>query len=168
MLNSFKVGDNAVYPAHGVGVVKAIETREISGRKQSFYILKILDNGMTIMVPTNNIQSVGLREVIKRSKVSEIFKILRKRKVKLDHQTWNRRYREYMEKIKTGSVYEIAAVLRDLFLLKHEKELSFGEKKMLDTARSLLVKELSLAKKVKEEAIEKEIKTIFGAAFSVA
>ena len=158
----FKVGDNAVYPAHGVGVVKAIEIREISGRKQSFYILKILNNEMTIMVPTDSIESVGLREVIKRSKVSEIFKILRKRKVKLDHQTWNRRYREYMEKIKTGSLYEIAAVLRDLFLLKHEKELSFGEKKMLDAARSLLVKELSLAKKVKEDFIVKELKKIFG------
>jgi len=160
----FKIGDNAVYPAHGVGLVKSIETKEISGKKQSFYILKILDNDMTVMVPIDNIQSVGLREVIKRSKVSEIFKILRKRKVKLDHQTWNRRYREYMEKIKTGSLYEIAAVLRDLFLLKHEKELSFGEKKMLDTARSLLVKELSLAKKVKETAIEKELKKIFGSA----
>ena len=76
----FKVGDNAVYPAHGVGVIKAIETREISGKKQSFYILKILDNEMTIMVPTDNIESVGLREVISRGKVSEIFKILRKRK----------------------------------------------------------------------------------------
>src|SRR3989344_5908943 len=159
---SFKVGDNAVYPAHGVGIVKAIETREISGKKQSFYILKILDNEMTIMVPTDNIESVGLREVIKRSRVIDIYKILRKRKVKLDHQTWNRRYREYMEKIKTGSVYEIAAVLRDLFLLKHEKELSFGGKKMLDTARSLLVKELSLAKKVKEDFIVKELKKIFG------
>src|SRR3990167_8970011 len=157
----FKVGDNAVYPAHGVGVVKAIEIRDISGRKQSFYILKILNNEMTIMVPTDSIESVGLREVIKRSKVSEIFKILRKRKVKLDHQTWNRRYREYMEKIKTGSLYEIAAVLRDLFLLKVEKELSFGERKMLDTARSLLVKELSLARRVKEELVEKEIKKIF-------
>lgn len=160
----FKVGDNAVYPAHGVGVIKAIETREISGKKQSFYILKILDNEMTIMVPTDNVESVGLREVISKSKVIEIFKILRKRKVKLDHQTWNRRYREYMEKIKTGSVYEIAAVLRDLFLLKVEKELSFGERKMLDTARCLLVKELSLARKVTEEIVDKEIKKIFGGA----
>ncbi len=157
------MGDNAVYPAHGVGVIKAIETREISGKKQSFYILKILDE-MTIMVPTDNVESVGLREVISKSKVIEIFKILRKRKVKLDHQTWNRRYREYMEKIKTGSVYEIAAVLRDLFLLKVEKELSFGERKMLDTARCLLVKELSLARKVTEEIVDKEIKKIFGGA----
>jgi CarD family transcriptional regulator len=161
-MTSFNVGDHAVYPAHGVGLVEAIEIREISGKKQSFYILKILDNEMTVMVPTDNLESVGLRSVIPRRRVGEIFKILRKRKVKLDHQTWNRRYREYMEKIKTGSVYEIAAVLRDLFLLKVEKELSFGERKMLDTARSLLVKELSLAKKVKEETIEKEIHKIFG------
>ncbi|MBI4041156.1 MAG: CarD family transcriptional regulator [Deltaproteobacteria bacterium] len=158
----FSIGDHAVYPAHGVGVIQAIETREISGKRQSFYILRILDNEMTVMVPTDNVASVGLREVISKRQVEEIFKILRKRKVKLDHQTWNRRYREYMEKIKTGSVYEIAAVLRDLFLLKVEKELSFGERKMLDTARSLLVKELSLARKVKEETIEKEIQKIFG------
>ena len=159
---SFNIGDHAVYPAHGVGVVQSIETKEISGKKQSFYILKILDNEMTVMVPTDNVASVGLREVIPRRQVNDIFKILRKRKVRLDHQTWNRRYREYMEKIKTGSVHEIAAVLRDLFLLRVEKDLSFGERKMLDTARSLLVKELSLAKKVKEETIEKEIHKIFG------
>ena len=161
---SFKVGDNAVYPAHGVGIVKAIETREISGKKQSFYILKILDNEMTIMVPTDNIESVGLREVIKRSRVLDIYKILRKRKVKLDHQTWNRRYREYMDKIKTGSVYEIAEVLRDLSLLRKQKELSFGERKLLDTARTLLVKELAIAQKKEELRVAEEIDKIFEAA----
>jgi len=159
----FKVGDNAVYPAHGVGVVQSIETREISGKKQSFYILRILDNDMTIMVPTDNAKSVGLREIIPKNRVSEVYKILKQKKVKVDHQTWNRRYREYMEKITTGSVFEIAEVLRDLFLLKYEKELSFGERKMLDTARSLLVKELSLSKKVAETKVEDEINKIFQA-----
>ena len=91
------------------------------------------------------------------------YKILKEKKTVIsDHQTWNRRYREYMEKIKTGSLYEIAEVLRDLYLLKHEKELSFGERKMLDTAKSLIVKEISIAKKTNEEMVEKDLRDIFG------
>jgi CarD family transcriptional regulator, regulator of rRNA transcription len=157
----FKPGDKAVYPAHGVGEVKAIETREISGNKQTFYILRILDNGMTIMVPTQNVKSVGLREIIGEDQVEEVYEILQERDITVDNQTWNRRYREYMDKIKSGSVYEIAEVLRDLSLLKFEKELSFGERKMLDTARSLLVKELSIAQGITEEDTLKEIQKIF-------
>src|SRR3989338_7829675 len=157
----FKPGDKAVYPAHGGGEVKAIETREISGNKQTFYILRILDNGMTIMVPTQNVKSVGLREIIGEEQVDEVYEILRERDITVDNQTWNRRYREYMDKIKSGSVYEIAEVLRDLSLLKFDKELSFGERKMLDTARSLLVKELSIAQSCSEEEILKEIQKIF-------
>jgi CarD family transcriptional regulator len=159
----FKPGDKAVYPAHGVGEVKAIETREISGNKQTFYILKILDNGMTIMVPTQNVKSVGLREIIGEEQVEEVYEILMERDITVDNQTWNRRYREYMDKIKSGSVYEIAEVLRDLSLLKFEKELSFGERKMLDTARVLLVKELSIAQGLSEEEVLKEIQKIFKA-----
>lgn len=161
MASQFKPGDKAVYPAHGVGEVKSIETREISGNRQTFYILKILDNGMTIMVPTQNVQSVGLREIINDDQVDEVYDILRERDISIDNQTWNRRYREYMDKIKTGSVYEIAEVMRDLSLLKFDKELSFGERKMLDTARSLLVKELSIAQGISEEHVLKEIQKIF-------
>ena len=157
----FKPGDKAVYPAHGVGEVKAIETREISGNRQTFYILKILENGMTIMVPTQNVKSVGLREIINEDQVDEVYEILRERDITVDNQTWNRRYREYMDKIKSGSVYEIAEVLRDLSLLKFEKELSFGERKMLDTARSLLVKELAIAQGISETDVLKEIQKIF-------
>ncbi|MCB0407095.1 MAG: CarD family transcriptional regulator, partial [Bdellovibrionales bacterium] len=132
---TFKVGDNAVYPGHGVGEVTAIETKEIMGSKHSFYSIKIIESGMKIMVPTNNAASVGLRPIISKKEASKVLDILTETNVKIDNQTWNRRYREYMEKIKTGSVYEIAEVLRDLFVLKVEKELSFGERKMLDTAR---------------------------------
>lgn len=160
-IHQFKPGDKAVYPAHGVGEVKAIETREISGNKQTFYILKILENGMTIMVPTQNVKSVGLREIINEDQVEEVYEILKERDITVDNQTWNRRYREYMDKIKSGSVYEIAEVLRDLSLLKFEKELSFGERKMLDTARSLLVKELAIAQGISEEDVLKDIQKIF-------
>ena len=164
MPTQFKPGDKAVYPAHGVGEVKSIETREISGNKQTFYILKIMDNGMTIMVPTQNVKSVGLREIIDEDQVDEVYEVLRERDISIDSQPWNRRYREYMDKIKTGSVYEIAEVLRDLSILKFEKELSFGERKMLDTARSLLVKELSIAQGITEEEVLKEIQKIFKSA----
>ena len=142
MRESFKVGDKAVYPAHGVGEVTAIENRSIGGMEQTFYILRILENGMKIMVPINNVRQVGLREVISKAKVEKVFKILKAKNLSVDTTTWNRRYREYMEKIKTGSVFEVAEVLRDLYILKTDKDLSFCELKLLDTARSLLVREL--------------------------
>jgi CarD family transcriptional regulator len=157
----FKVGDKAVYPAHGVGEITAVEKREIGGTSQTFYILKILDNGMKIMVPTQQAAQVGLREIISSEEADEVFDILREKEISVDTATWNRRYREYMEKIKTGSVFEVAEVLRDLYLLKAEKDLSFGERKMLDTARNLLIKELSLAKKMGEDAVEAEFQKIF-------
>src|SRR5450432_1425348 len=157
---TFRVGDLAVYPAHGVAQVVGIETREISSNKQTFYILKI---GMKIMIPTRNAGAVGLRELIRADEVDEVFEILKSREVAVEGQTWNRRYREYMEKIKTGSVFEIAEVLRDLQRLKGDKELSFGERKMLDTARTLLIKEIAVATKSKEVKIEEKLDRIFSA-----
>lgn len=159
----FKVGERVVYPAHGVGVIKGIQNRNISGTERTFYILQILENDMTIMIPTENVESVGLRRIIGKDMVNKVYKILRQRRVEIDQQTWNRRYREYTEKIKTGSVLEIATVLRDLCVLKGDKELSFGERKMLDTARNLLVKELSIARAHSEEKIMKELSDIFAA-----
>jgi CarD family transcriptional regulator len=159
---SFDVGDNAVYPGHGVGVVRAIEVKEIFGKRHEFYSIQILENGMKIMIPKDNVLSVGLRPIISRDEAAKVISILRETNVKIDNQTWNRRYREYMEKIKTGSVFEIAEVLRDLFLLKVDKELSFGERKMLDTARGLLLKELSLATSREELQGQDEVAAIFG------
>ena len=157
----FKVGEKVVYPAHGVGQIEAIRSQVISGTEKRFYMLRILDSDMTIMIPTENVGSVGLRRIIGRDMVAKVYKILRDKKVEIDQQTWNRRYREYTEKIKTGSVLEIAKVLRDLFVLKGDKELSFGERKMLDTARNLLVKELSIARSHSEDKIMEELRHIF-------
>ena len=157
----FNIGDLAVYPAHGVGIIEAVEKRVISGNSQTFYIMRILDNNMTIMIPTDNVKNVGLREIIDAKDIPKIYKILQERHDLPENQTWNRRYRDYMEKIKTGSVFEIAEVLRDLTLLKNGKELSFGERKMLDTARNLLIKELSIARKTTEEVVEKDIFSYF-------
>ncbi len=157
----FDVGDLAVYPAHGVGVIEKIESQEISGYRQDFYVMRILDNDMIIMIPKNNVNNVGLREIIGEGEVRKLYTILKKKDVVIDNQTWNRRYREYMDKIKTGSVFEVAEVYRDLLMLKVEKDLSFGERKMLDTARTLLVKEISLARNIKEEQVEKDLERIF-------
>jgi CarD family transcriptional regulator len=157
----FSVGDKAVYPVHGVAEVVALEQRDIGGNQTPVYILKIIDTGLKIMVPTTNAGSVGLRELINSKQVKEVYSILKSRDVPRDTQTWNRRYREYMEKIKTGSVFEIAEVLRDLCVLRMTKELSFGERKMLETARGLLIKELALAKGVEDQKIAGEIDEIF-------
>jgi len=157
----FSVGDKAVYPVHGVAEVVALEQRDIGGSQTPVYILKIIETGLKIMVPTTNAGNVGLRDLINSKQVKEVYSILKSRDVPRDTQTWNRRYREYMEKIKTGSVFEIAEVLRDLCVLRLSKELSFGERKMLDTARGLLIKELALAKGVSDEKIAGEIDEIF-------
>ena len=164
MKQAFSVGDKAVYPVHGVAEVMALENRDIGGSNTPVYILRIIDTGMKIMVPTTNAGSVGLRDLITAKQVKEVIEILKSRDIPRDTQTWNRRYREYMEKIKTGSVFEIAEVLRDLCVLRKTKELSFGERKMLDTARGLLTKELALAKGVGEDKISAEIEAIFAQA----
>jgi len=156
------VGDLAVYPAHGVGRIEAIETKIVSGEEHDFYIMKVLDNDMVIMIPTWNVESVGLRNVIKEKEIQQIYDVMtKKRGSAIDNQTWNRRYREYMDKIKTGSLYDVAEVFRDLFLLKLTKDLSFGERKLYDTAQTLLVKELSTARNMDEDSVLSEIELLF-------
>lgn len=157
----FRTGEKVVYPGHGVGLIEGIQAKSISGVQRRFYMLRILESEMTIMIPTENVATVGLRPIISKDMVSKVYRILRTKKVEVDQQTWNRRYREYTERIKTGSVIEIAKVLRDLFVLKADKELSFGERKMLDTARNLLVKELAIASAHPEEKILNDLRTIF-------
>jgi CarD family transcriptional regulator len=156
----FEIGDKAVYPGHGVGVIERIENKEISGSSKSFYVMKILENEMTIMIPTDHANMVGLREIIPEVQIPKVIEILKEKDVSAYNQTWNRRYREYMEKINTGSIFEIAEVLRDLYSLKGEKELSFGERKILDTAKNLLVSELAIAKQTQETEVAQELRTI--------
>ncbi len=157
----FSKGDLAVYPAHGVGYIESIESKEINGDTMNFYMMKIVENGMVIMIPTTNVESVGLREVIPEKEVPEVYKVMQEKAQGADNQTWNRRYREYMDKIKTGSIYDVAEVFRDLFQLKLEKDLSFGERKLLDTAQNLLVQELSTAKDIDEKSMMQEIENLF-------
>jgi len=157
----FKVGDKAVYPAQGVAEIVSIEEKDIAGNRQKFYVLRILDTDRRIMVPVNNARNVGLRPPISEEEIREIFEILRERTIAFDNQTWNRRYRSFMDKIKTGSVFDVAEVMRDLYRLRSEKSLSYGEKRMLETARALIVKEIAVARKKAEEKVRAEIEKIF-------
>jgi len=160
-VDSFDVGDKAIYPARGLAEVTAIEDKEVAGYTQRFYVLKVADTDQTIMVPVERVTDVGLRQVIPTEQISDVYDILKKRDVEIDTQTWNRRYRGYIEKIKTGSVFEVAEVLRDLYLLRNDKTLSFGERRMLDMAKRLLVQELAVAKNMSEADLEDELEDIF-------
>src|SRR5207302_6724906 len=154
LMNDFRIGEKAVYPAHGVAEVIGIEKKEINTTVCSFYVLKVLATGMQILVPKDKADQVGLRPLATSSEIEEVFDILREKDVHIDKQTWNRRYRGFMEKIKTGSLFDVAEVYRDLYRLKTSKVLSFGERKMLDSANQLLVKELAVAKKWAEDKVE--------------
>lgn len=154
---NFAIGEKAVYPSRGIAEIVGIEKKEIHGRLQSFYVLRLTDNDLRIMVPLDKADQVGLRPVAGSEDVDEVLQILREKAVRFDRNTWNRRYRGFMEKIKSGSLFEVAEVFRDLSRLKRTKTLSFGERRMLDTARGLVVQELTAARKSDVTAIEKEL-----------
>jgi CarD family transcriptional regulator len=155
------VGDKAVHPAHGLGEIIAIEHREIGGAKGEFFILRILDNGMRVMVPRASAQASGLRPVMSSKEADRVIETMKAREVAVDLQPWSRRFRAYTEMIKSGSPHEVAKVLRDMYRLKFDKELSFGERRLLDQAKSLLMKELAAAKGVTEPVLQSRIDEIF-------
>lgn len=158
----YKIGEMAVYPAQGVGVIEAIESREFSGERSEFYILRILDSDMTIMVPVNNACQVGMRGLIDKERVTEVYDILKERREQGQAiASWSRRQREYNDKIKTGDLCEVAEVLRELYQIREAKELSYGEKKVLELARKLLVKEIAFAQGDDEEMVVERVENIF-------
>lgn len=157
--NMFNIGDYAVCPGHGVGQIVDIEEREVGGDKLYFYIIKVIANGMTVMVPTNS--ETGIRGLVDETQIDEVYELLNNHDVTVDNSTWNRRYRDYMAKVKTGSLLEIADVLRSLFLLKNQKNLSFGEKKMLDQCKDLIVQEISITNGMEKQNISSQIEGCF-------
>ncbi len=157
------VGDKAVHPLHGLGEVSSIEHREVGGVSGDFYILRILDKGMRVMVPKNSASSSGLRAVMSEKDADAVLDTLRAREVAVDLQPWSRRFRAYTEMMKSGSPHEVAKVLRDMFRLKFDKDLSFGERRLLDQAKSLLMKELAAAKKISEVDLMTEVSEMFKA-----
>ncbi len=157
----FNIGDKVVYPMHGAGVIEAIEEREVLGNKQKYYIMKLPIGEMQVMVPMENAEEVGLREIIDQEGVKKVIEILRGKKSKMS-SNWNRRYRANMEKIRSGDIFEVAEVVRNLAIRDAEKGLSTGEKKMLDSAKQILISELVLAQDATEEEIEELIEECLG------
>jgi CarD family transcriptional regulator len=158
--SEFTIGDKAVYPSQGVAEIVGIEKKEVFGKVHRFYVLRALDSGLRILVPIDKADQVGLRPVAGRDEIEEVLQILRDKEIHIDRQTWNRRYRGFMEKIKSGSLFEVAEVFRDLYRLKGLKPLSFGERRMLDTARGLIVQELSVARSSDERNVEQELEEL--------
>jgi len=149
----FSIGDKVVYPMHGAGIIEAIEEKEIMGKKQSYYILRMALGQMQVMVPLDSVNNIGLRQIIDKEGVEKVISILREKGKELT-SSWNRRYRMHLEKMKTGDIYEVAGVVRNLSLREKEKGLSSGERKMLENARQILISELVLVVNRDEEEIE--------------
>lgn len=151
----FNVGDKVVYPMHGAGIIEAIEEKEILGAKKRYYIMNMPIGDMKVMIPLDNVDQVGLREVIGKEGVDRVISILKQNHSKVS-ANWNRRYRINMEKIKSGDIYKVAEVVSSLMVREQEKGLSTGERKMLENARQILISELALA----QDASEAEISEI--------
>ena len=158
----FSIGDNIVYPMHGAGTIEAIEKRELAGEICDYYVLLIPQNGIRIMIPCNRASEVGVRCVIKKSEIDEVNETLRGESTEMA-KIWNRRYRDNLEKLKTGKITFVAEVVRDLMRVDNEKRLSTGEKKMLSNAKQILISELTLASGKREAElailIEKAVMT---------
>jgi CarD family transcriptional regulator len=152
----YSIGDKIVYPMHGAGVIESIEEREILGQKQNYYVLKMPVGDMKVMIPTHNVHDIGIREVISNKEAEKVFSILES-DISNVNSNWNKRYRENMTKIKSGNIYEVADVVKSLMLSEREKGLSTGERKMLNSAKQILVSELVLAKDMKPGEIERII-----------
>ena len=148
----FSVGDKIVYPMHGAGTIDAIEEKDILGEKQSYYIIK-MPGEVKVMVPTNKAEQIGVRNVIGKEEAIKVFEILEENETEMS-ANWNKRYRDNMDKMKSGSIYEVADVVRNLSFKQKEKGLSTGEKKMLSNAKQILVSELVLAEHASENEVE--------------
>lgn len=146
----YKVGDRIVYPMHGAGVIESIEEQEVLGERKQYYVLRLPVGDMKVMIPVNNCRQIGIREVIDRDGVNKVINILNTRGTGMS-TNWNRRYRANLEKIKTGDIFEIAEVVRNLRDREREKGLSSGERRMLESARQILVSEIALATELEEE-----------------
>lgn len=153
----FNIGDKVVYPMHGAGVIENIEEKNISGQKQEYYSIK-MPGEVKVMVPIAKADQVGVRGIIDEETAGKVFKVLEANSTEMS-MNWNKRYRDNMEKIKSGDVYEVADVVRNLSLKQKDKGLSTGEKKMLLNAKQILVSELTLVSKLGQEKVEEMIET---------
>ncbi|MGX8797132.1 CarD family transcriptional regulator [Fusibacter sp. JL298sf-3] len=148
----FKIGDKVVYPMHGAGIIEGIEDREILGDMKSFYVLRLPIKSMKVMLPVDNAEKLGVRKIVRDDEITRVISLLGKEKGKMP-DNWNRRYRSNLEKVKTGDIFEVATVVRNLEILDREKGLSTGERKMLNNTKQILVSELILAKDMGEDEV---------------
>ena len=149
----YSVGDKIVYPMHGAGVIESIEEKEFLGQKQDYYILKMPLGDMRVMIPTQNVVNIGIRGIINTDEIDGVLDVLKDQSININ-TNWNKRYRENMVKIKSGSIYEVADVVRSLMQREKNKGLSTGERKMLSSAKQILISELVLAKGTSQMDIE--------------
>ena len=161
----FNVGDKIVYPMHGAGTIDSIEEKDILGEKQSYYILK-MPGGVKVMIPTAKAEEVGVRNIIDKNSVDKVISVLEQNETDMD-KNWNKRYRDNMDKMKSGDIYEIADVVRNLSFKQKEKGLSTGEKKMLNNAKQILVSELVLAEHASQEEVEEIVDTKINTSFNL-
>ncbi len=146
----FNIGDKVAYPMHGAGIIEAIEEQEVLGEKREYYIMKMPIGDLKVMIPIRSVKEIGLRQIVDDDGLGKVFEILKGESTKMS-TNWNRRYRANMEKIKSGDIFEVAEVVRNLSLREREKGLSTGERKMLENSRQILISEIVLAKSINEE-----------------
>jgi CarD family transcriptional regulator, regulator of rRNA transcription len=149
----FKIGDKVVYPNHGLGVIEQIEKREIGDRMEEFLRLRIMGNDSTVMVPRGNTANVGLRPIVSRKEIESVFDVLKDTRIKV-FDDWKGRFQENSDKMRTGSITEVAMVFKSLTHLSLQKNLSYRERRMLDRARYLIVSEIAEVEKMKTEDVE--------------
>jgi len=152
----------AVYPVQGVTEILGIEKLEIAGVTSQFYVLRRLDSEDTIRVPVSNVAQVGLRNLVDKGEIEEVLTVLRAPRIAIEEPNWNRRYRRYVEKIQSGSLQDVAVVLRDLHLTRADKQLSYGERRVYEMAMQLLVQELSVAQGLEQDAVRAQIEQLLG------
>lgn len=161
----FRVGEKVVYPNHGVGVVEEVTSRSINGVPEEFYMLRIQSNASLVMVPTSNVKNVGLRKIIKKSDCDGLFKLLEEEFYEPEAD-WKDRYKEHCEKMRTGSIFQVAEVLKNLVYLSSKKTLSFREKRMLDRAKQLIISEIATVRGLSEKSVEDNIERSLAQAYA--
>ncbi len=149
----YKIGEKVVYPNHGVGVIEQINFGVLNGRTEKYYMIRILSSGLKVMVPRTNAGAVGVRPVIRSGDTTKVLGFLEKGKLN-SHHDWKHRFKENSERMRTGSLIEVAVVLKSLVSLSRTKPLSFREKKMLERAKFLLVSEMATARNSSQETAE--------------
>lgn len=150
----FRVGDKVVYPHHGAAIIKGLEEKVVLGEKKKYYVLRLAYGDLTLMVPADNTEEVGIRDVIRRDELDKVFKVLKSKECRMP-TNWSRRFKTHVEKLRSGDIYQVAEVVRNLARREKEKGLSAGEKRMLSRARQILVSEVIFAANVDEGEAEK-------------